>query len=57
MEEEYMKISFNKVIELILQEERQKIRTFYLNKLGKQTADMMDSYTPTESETLKLFSK
>lgn len=56
MEEKYMQISFEKVMELILNEERAKIRKFYMDTLGKPTADMMDSYKPTDSETMKLFS-
>lgn len=52
-----MKIPMSKVIEIVLNEERQKIRKFFLDKLGKPTADMMDAYIPTDSEVLKLFSK
>ena len=55
MEDEYLKISLNKVIEMILTEERQKIRRFYKDKLGDATADMMDGYLITESEILNLF--
>jgi len=54
-EEQYYKISVPKVVELVLQEERDKIRKFYMDKLGKATADQMDSYLPTESNILKLF--
>ena len=55
MEESYFKISFAKVLELVLNEERQKIKSFYMGVLGKPTADQMDSYVPTDSEILKLF--
>ena len=55
MEEQYFKISFAKVMELVLQEERQKIRNHFMNILGKATADQMDSYPVTESEILKIF--
>jgi len=57
MEEEYMKISFTKVIDLVLNEERMKIRKFYYDTLGKATADIMDSYVCTESEIMKLLTK
>jgi len=56
MEENFFKISFDKVMEMILIEERQKIHKFILDTLGKATADIFDTYTPTESATLKLFS-
>lgn len=49
------KVSFNKVMELVLTEERAKIRKFYSSTLGQATADAMDNYTPTESEVLKMF--
>jgi len=55
MEEQYFKISFAKVMELVLQEERQKIRNHFMNILGKATSDQMDSYVVTDSEILKLF--
>lgn len=54
MEEIEVKISLTKVLELALAEERNKIRKFYLDTLGKPTADIMDTYVPTESEILKL---
>lgn len=57
MDEEYMKISFSKVIEMVRKEERDNIRKFFLDKLGKATADQMDSYIPSESEIMKLLSK
>lgn len=44
-----------KVTELVLNEERQKIRNFLLSTYGKTTADCMDTYVPTESEIMKLF--
>jgi len=52
-----MKISFTKVIDLVLNEERMKIRKFYYDTLGKATADIMDSYVCTESEIMKLLTK
>lgn len=57
MEDQFFKISFAKVMELVLQEERQKIRNHFLNILGKSTADQMDSYEITESNILKLFTQ
>jgi hypothetical protein len=57
MEEEYMKISFSKVVEMVRREERESIRKFYLDKLGKATSDQLDSYIPAESEIMKLFEK
>ena len=55
MEEPLYSIPASKVFELALNEERQKIRKHYLDTLGKATADIMDTYVVTESETLKLF--
>lgn len=57
MEDEYFKISFNKVLEMALNEERAKIRRFYKDKLGDPQADLMDVYPVTESEILKLFTR
>lgn len=57
MEDEYLKIPMTKVIGMILQEERNKIRRFYKEKLGDPTADLMDAYVETESEILKLFTR
>lgn len=57
MEDQFFTISFSKVMELVLQEERQKIRSHFLKVLGAATADQMDSYECTESEVLKLFTK
>jgi hypothetical protein len=57
MEEEYFKISMSKVVEMIQAEELSKIRKFYLDKLGKATADILDSYIPTQSEVVKLLSR
>lgn len=54
MEEIEVKISLSKILELALVEERNKIRKFYLDTLGKPTADIMDTYVATESEILKL---
>ena len=55
MEENFFKISMTKVLDLLLSEERLKIRKYYLDTLGKATSDLMDSSVPTESETMKLF--
>lgn len=55
MEEPMYSIPVSKVFELVLNEERQKIRKYYLDVLGKATADIMDTYVPTESEIMKLF--
>lgn len=57
MEEQYFKISYAKVMELVLQEERERIRRFYSDVLGKPTADQMDNYVPQPSEILKLFTE
>jgi len=57
MEEEYFKISMEKVFELRSSEIIQDIRRFYLDKLGKATADMLDAYEPKPSEILKLFTR
>jgi len=57
MEDEYLKIPMTKVIDMILSEERAKIRRFYKDKLGDSTADLMDVYPVTESEILKLFTR
>jgi len=42
-------------MEMVLQEERMKIKKFYSDTLGKATADYMDTYVPTESEVLAMF--
>lgn len=55
MEDMVFKVSFDKVMRLILDEERAKIRKHYMATFGQATADGMDSYVPTESEVLKLF--
>ena len=57
MEDQFFTISFSKVMELVLQEERQKIRNHFLKVLGEATASQMNDYEPTESEVLKLFTK
>ena len=57
MEDKYFEISFSKVMELVLNEERQKIRNHFMKILGSATAEQMDSYVPTESEVLKLFTE
>jgi len=57
MDEEYFKISISKVIEMVLSEERHKIRKFYMDTLGKATSDMMDTYVPSKSEILDMFSR
>jgi len=55
MEEITLHVSLTKVIEMVLQEERMKIKKFYATSLGQQTADYMDTYVPTESEVLAMF--
>ena len=56
MEEPMYSIPASKVMELVLIEERQKIRNHFTKVLGEATASQMDSYIPSESEVLKLFS-
>ena len=56
MEMEYVKIPLIKIIELVIVEERHKIRKHYLDSLGKPTADVMDSYIIEDCEILKSFS-
>lgn len=51
---EYIKIPLTKVIDLILTEERHKIRKHYNDTLGKATADHMDSYIIVDCELLKI---
>lgn len=57
MEELMYNIPASKVMDLVLNEERQKIRNFLLATYGKTTADCMDTYVPTESEIMRLFVK
>jgi hypothetical protein len=57
MEDEYLKIPLDKVIGMILEEERQKIRRFYKETGSQAMADLMDVYPVTESELLKLFTR
>jgi septum formation topological specificity factor MinE len=54
MTEDYVKIPLVKVIELILMEERNKIRKHYLETLGKPTSDVMDTYVIEDCEILKI---
>lgn len=51
---EYIKIPLIKVIDLILAEERAKIRKHYNDVLGKATADHMDSYLIVDCELMKI---
>lgn len=55
MEDITLHISLAKVIDMVLQEERMKIKHFYAKTLGQPTADYMDTYTHTDSEVLKMF--
>ena len=55
MEEPMFSIPVSKVIELVLLDERSKIKKFLLDTYGKTTADTMDTYVPMESEIFKLF--
>lgn len=55
MEDMHFKIHITKVIDMCITEERGKIRKHYSDTLGKQTADYMDSYQPSQSDVLKLF--
>lgn len=55
MEEPVYSIPVSKVMELVLMEERQKIRSHFQKILGDATASQMDSYVPSDSEVLKLF--
>lgn len=55
MEEPMYSISVSKVLELVLNEERQKIRKFLHDTYGKVTGDCMDTYVPTPSTILELF--
>jgi len=55
MEEPMFSIPVSKVIELVLIDERSKIKKFLLDTYGKTTADTMDTYVPMESEIFKLF--
>ena len=57
MEELMYNIPASKVMDLVLNEERQKIRNFLLATYGKTTSDCMDTYVPTESEIMRLFVK
>lgn len=53
--EHMMHVPVSKIIELVLQEERAKIKAYYTTTLGKSYGDTMDTYVPTESEIFKLF--
>jgi len=55
MEEPVYSIPVSKVMELVLMEERQKIRNYFQKILGEATAAQMDSYVPSESDVLQLF--
>lgn len=49
------KVSLKKVMDLVLAEERAKVRNFYATTVSQATGDLMDGYTPTDSEILKMF--
>lgn len=53
-EEAYVKIPLSKFIELILAEEREKIREHYHATLGKSAADHMDTYVVVDCELFKI---
>jgi len=53
----YVKICVIDLVELILKEERQKIKKFYLESSGKSAADLMDSYVAEDSEIIKILKK
>lgn len=55
MDEITLHVPLTKVMDLVLQEERMKIKKFYAQTLNQQTADYLDQYVPTESEVLKMF--
>jgi len=55
MEEPMYSIPVSKVIELVLLEERQNIRKYFVKILGEATAAQLDTYVPVESELLKIF--
>jgi len=55
MEEPMYSIPVSKVIELVLLEERQNIRKYFVKILGEATAAQLDAYVPVESELLKIF--
>jgi hypothetical protein len=42
---------------MVRKEELGNIRKFYLDKLGKATADQLDSYVQSESEIMKLLTR
>ena len=42
-------------MDLVLMEERARIKAFYATTLNQATADLLDTYTPAESEVLKMF--
>jgi len=48
-------IPVSKVMEIVLNEERQKIRKYLYDVYGEVTAKCLDTYPITESEILKLF--
>lgn len=55
MDEVMFKVPLKKVLDLILSEERAKIKNFYASAVGQSAADMLNNYVPTESEVLKMF--
>jgi len=48
-------IPVSKVMEIVLTEERTKIRKYLYDSYGETTAKCLDTYPITESEILKLF--
>lgn len=55
MDEITLHVPLSKVIELVRQEDLNKIKKFYAQNLNQATADMLDQYVPGESTVLGMF--
>lgn len=55
IQEPVYSIPVSKVMELVLNDERMKIRKYLYDSFGEVTAKCLDTYPITDSEILKLF--
>ena len=52
MEEMFVQISVSKIMDMALHERNEQIRKYYMDALGKPTADLMDTFVAPTSQIL-----
>ena len=52
MEEMFVQISVSKIMDMALHERDEQIRKYYMDTLGKPTADLMDTFIAPPSHIL-----